>query len=59
MLKGGNLSPTLLLIWQQLFIFFLGIFMGAASSRDDPWQCDTDAIFAAGSRSHQVKIIFL
>ena len=29
------------------------------ASRDELWQRDTDAIFAAGSRSHQVKIIFL
>jgi hypothetical protein len=34
-------------------------FVGAASSRDKRRQHGAAAIFAAGSRSHQVKTIFL
>jgi hypothetical protein len=30
--------------------------VGAASSRDEPRQHETDAIFVAESRSHEVKI---
>ena len=33
--------------------------VGAASSRDETWQREADLIFAAGSRSHQVKIKIL
>jgi hypothetical protein len=31
--------------------------VGAASSRDKPWQHGYSSYFAAGSRSHRVKII--
>jgi len=37
----------------------LSIFVGAASSRDKRRQHDAAAIFAAESRSHQVKAEFL
>ena len=50
----------------RVFTTKLGLFslrypalVGAASSRDKPWQHGVNAIFAAGSRSHQVKAIFL
>ena len=33
--------------------------VGAASSRDEPRQRETDAIFVAESRSHEVKIIIV
>jgi len=37
----------------------LSSFVGAASSRDKQWQHGATATFAAGSRSHQVKTVFL
>jgi hypothetical protein len=34
-------------------------FVGAAFSRDKRWQHGAAEIFAAGSRSHKVKVVFL
>jgi hypothetical protein len=49
-----------LLILQRNFLFnWVSTFVGAASSRDDRRQQGVTWIFAAGSRSHQVKAVFL
>ena len=51
--------PVKKLMLQRFGLTGLSTYEGAASSRDKRWQHGATEIIAAGSRSHQVKAIFL
>jgi hypothetical protein len=48
-----------LLLKRHFGLTGVSTFVGAASSRDKQWLHIAIAIFAAGSRSHQEKTVFL